>query len=99
MLPADRGRPRRSALQDRDRPTTDLELDADLVAQTARDAAVAIAPDPGQVELGQDGLRCDHEGQSIEPSRRPGWNPCGRGAVVDLHVGVLTEAWWWVIVA
>ena len=49
---ADLGRPGRTAFHDRDRPTTHLELDPDLVAQTGGDAGFAVAPDSGEVELG-----------------------------------------------
>jgi hypothetical protein len=57
---ADLGRPRRSALQDRDRPTTHIELDPDLVAQAGRDASFAEAPDSREVEVGKDGLGRGH---------------------------------------
>jgi hypothetical protein len=60
---ADLGCPGRSALDDRDRPTRHLELDPDLVAQASWDAAVAVAPDPGEVEIGQDGLGGGHGAQ------------------------------------
>jgi hypothetical protein len=49
---ADLGRPGRTALHDRDQPTSHLELDPDLVAQTGGDATFAVAPDSGEVELG-----------------------------------------------
>jgi hypothetical protein len=49
---ADLGCPRPSALDDRDRPTDYLELDPDLVTQAGGDAALAVAPDSGEVELG-----------------------------------------------
>ena len=49
---ADRRRPRRSALHDRDRPTTHIELDPNLVAQVGRDSSFAVAPNSGEVEPG-----------------------------------------------
>lgn len=55
-LRADLRCPGRSALQDRHCPTMNLKLDPNLVAQVARDALIAVALDPGEVELGEDSL-------------------------------------------
>jgi len=68
-LRADLGRPGRSALQNRDRPTTHIELDPDLVAQAGRDSSFAVAPDSREVEVGKDGLGRGHGAQqATEPT-------------------------------
>ena len=79
-LRADLGRPRRSALQDRDRPTTHIELDPDLVAQAGRDSSLAVAPDFREVEVGKDGLGRGHGAQqATEPTAsrtNTTWSSC-----------------------
>jgi hypothetical protein len=77
---SDLGCPRRSALEDRDRPTTHIELDPDLVAQAGRDSSCAVAPDPREVEVGKDGLGRGHGAQqATEPTAsrtNTTWSSC-----------------------
>ena len=68
-IPADLGRPGRSTLQNRDRPTTHVELDPDVVTQVDRDPSFAVAPNSREVEIGKGGLRRGHGAQqATEPT-------------------------------
>ncbi len=61
---------RRAALQDRHRATTDVVLDADLVAMLRRNARLAVARDTSQIEVRDD--RHLRHGRRIGPSLRSG---------------------------